>query len=113
MTSELLCGAFSIFRSARAFASTVILSARLVRLACRRSSSAARSLAAAARHSNPTTGGESQLRFVSEAGLGEAAEAFWAVACLNSALEAFWAVACLNSALLARATAERGAVLAW
>jgi hypothetical protein len=54
---------------------------------------------AAARHSNPITGGDSQLRFVSEAGLGEAAEAVWAVACLNSAL-------------LARATAERGAVLA-
>jgi hypothetical protein len=59
------------------------------------------------------TGGDSQLRFVSEAGLGEAGEAFWAVACLDSALEAFWAVACLNSALLARATAERGAILAW
>jgi hypothetical protein len=65
------------------------------------------------RHSNPTTGGDSQLLFVSEAGLGEAAEAFWAVACSSSALEAFWAVACLNSALLARATAERGAILAW
>src|SRR5258708_31214892 len=36
--------AFSIFRSARTFASTVSLSARLLRLACRRSSSAARSL---------------------------------------------------------------------
>jgi hypothetical protein len=35
--------AFSTFRSARAFASTVSLSARLLRLACRRSSSAARS----------------------------------------------------------------------
>jgi len=35
--------AFSIFRSARDFASTVSLSARLLRLVCRRSSSAARS----------------------------------------------------------------------
>src|SRR5258708_39242737 len=35
--------AFSTLRSARAFASTVSLSARLVRLVCRRSSSAARS----------------------------------------------------------------------
>jgi hypothetical protein len=33
--------AFSIFRSARALASKVSLSARLARLACRRSSSAA------------------------------------------------------------------------
>jgi len=55
---------------------------------------------AAARHSNPITGGGSQLRFVSEAGLDEAAEAFCAVACFNSAL-------------LERATAERGAILAW
>src|SRR5258708_5713683 len=36
--------AFSIFKSARAFASTVRLSARLLSFACRRSSSAARSL---------------------------------------------------------------------
>jgi len=54
---------------------------------------------AAARHSNPWAGGGSQLRFVSEASLGEAAEAFWAVACFNLTL-------------LERATAERCAALA-
>ena len=55
---------------------------------------------AAARHSNPRTGGESQVRFVPEAGLGGAAETLWAVACVNSAL-------------LERATAGRCAVLPW
>jgi hypothetical protein len=54
----------------------------------------------AARHSNPCTGGESQLRFGREGGLGGVAEALWSVACVNSAL-------------LERATAERCAVLPW
>jgi hypothetical protein len=48
--------AFSIFRSARAFASTASLSARLLRLACCRSSSAAWSFDRASRpHDNFTT----------------------------------------------------------
>jgi hypothetical protein len=75
--------AFSILRSARAFASTVSLSARLLRLACRRSSLAPRRLAAATRaavdcllrsaalggpkknHGGPAAGGRATARALS------------------------------------------------
>src|SRR5215475_14716156 len=49
-------------------------------------------------HSNPWTGGESQLGFALDAGLGGTAKTLCAVACFSSAL-------------LERATAERCAIL--
>jgi len=39
-----------------------------------------------ARHSNPWTGGEFQLRFAAGAGLGEAAATFWVATCFDAAL---------------------------